>query len=40
MKLMLGAGMNYVQTFQLLRAILGIPAYQDMLERVLGGLQK
>jgi len=35
MKLMLGAGMNYVQTFQLLMAILGIPAYQDMLERVL-----
>ncbi|PJA48926.1 MAG: hypothetical protein CO170_01110 [candidate division SR1 bacterium CG_4_9_14_3_um_filter_40_9] len=40
MKLMLGAGMNYVQTFQLLMAILGIPAYQDMLERVLLGLQR
>ena len=40
MKLMLGAGMNYIQTFQLLRAILGIPAYQDMLERVLLWLQK
>jgi len=32
--------MNYIQTFQLLRAILGIPAYQDMLERVLLWLQK
>jgi len=40
MKLMLGAGMNYVQTFQLLMAILGIPAYQDMLERVLLWLQR
>lgn len=40
MKLMLWAWMNYVQTFTLLRAILSIPAYQDMLERVLGGLQR
>ena len=32
--------MNYVQTFQLLMAILGIPAYQDMLERVLLWLQR
>lgn len=40
MKLMLWAGLNYLQTFQLLRAILWIPAYQDMLERVLWWLQR
>ena len=32
--------MSYIQTFQLLKEILGIPAYQDMLERVLQGLNK
>ncbi len=40
MKLMLGAGLNYIQTFQLLRDILGIPAYQDTIEHVLTGLNK
>ena len=40
MKLMLNSGMNYLQTFQLLRDILAIPAYSDMIERVLTGLQK
>ena len=40
MKLMMNAGMSYVQTFQLLRDILHIPAYHDMLERVLVGLNK
>lgn len=39
-KLMMNAGMNYIQTFQLLRDILGIPAYTDMIERVLVGLGK
>ncbi|MCX6823792.1 MAG: type II secretion system F family protein [candidate division SR1 bacterium] len=39
-KLMMAAGMNYIQTFQLLRDILGIPAYTDMIERVLVGLGK
>lgn len=37
---MMTAGMNYIQTFQLLRDILGIPAYTDMIERVLVGLGK
>lgn len=40
MKLLLNAGMNYIQTFQLLRSILWIAAYQDILERVLAGLQR
>ena len=40
MKLMMNANMNYIQTFQLLRDILGIPAYTDMIERVLVGLGK
>lgn len=40
MKLMLNAGMSYLQTFQLLRDILWIAAYQDMIERVLQGLNK
>lgn len=35
MKLMMNAGMNYIQTFQLLRDILHIPAYHEMIERVL-----
>ncbi|MEI6426149.1 MAG: type II secretion system F family protein [Candidatus Absconditabacteria bacterium] len=40
MKLMLGAGMNYVQTFTLLKEILTVPAYQDMIQRVLTGIKK
>ncbi|HMS91497.1 MAG TPA: type II secretion system F family protein [Candidatus Absconditabacterales bacterium] len=40
MKLMMNAGMNYIQTFQLLRDILHIPAYHEMIERVLVGLNK
>ncbi len=40
MKLMMAAGMNYIQTFQLLRDILWIPAYTNMIERVLVGLGK
>ena len=39
-KLMMNAGMNYLQTFQLLRDILWIPAYTDMINRVLVGLEK
>lgn len=39
-KLMMSAGMNYIQTFGLLRDILGIPAYQDLIERVITGLNK
>jgi len=40
MKLMMAAGMNYIQTFQLLRDILWIPAYTNMIDRVLVGLGK
>lgn len=40
MKLMMNAGMSYIQTFQLLRDILHIPAYHDMIERILVGLNK
>jgi len=40
MKLMMSAGMNYIQTFQLLRDILGIAAYENMIERILVGLGK
>lgn len=40
MKLMMNAGMNYIQTFQLLRDILHIPAYHEMIERVLVWLNK
>jgi len=35
MKLMMNAGMSYIQTFQLLRDILDIPVYHDMIERIL-----
>ncbi|MCX6822549.1 MAG: type II secretion system F family protein [candidate division SR1 bacterium] len=40
MKLLLNSGLSYVQTFKLLKDILGIPAYQDMISRVLDGLTK
>lgn len=40
MQLMLRSWLNYIQTFQLLRDVLHIPAYTDMIERVLYGLQK
>ncbi len=39
MKLMIGSWLDYVQTFRLLREILDIPAYQDMIEQVMAGLQ-
>jgi general secretion pathway protein F len=39
MKLMISSGLDYVQTFRLLRDILDIPAYQDMIEDVMAGLQ-
>ena len=32
--------MNYIETFKTLRDVLGIPAYQEMIERVLWWLQK
>lgn len=40
MKLMLGSWMNYIETFKTLRDVLWIPAYQEMIERVLWWLQK
>lgn len=39
MKLMIGAGLDYVQTFRLLRGVLAIPAYQEMIEKVMAWLQ-
>lgn len=38
-KLMIGAGMDYLQTFRLLRGVLDIPAYREMIEEVIAGLQ-
>lgn len=35
MKLMNSAGMNYLQTFELLKEILGIPMYQEMIENII-----
>lgn len=40
MKLMNSAWMNYIETFKLLKDILGIPAYQDMLENIITGLKE
>lgn len=40
MKLLLNSGLSYVETFKLLKDILGIPVYQDMISRVLFGLNK
>lgn len=40
MKIMFSAGMSYVETFQQLRDVLNIVAYQEMIERVLSWLQK
>lgn len=40
MKIMFSSGMSYVETFQQLRDVLAIHAYQDMIERVLAGLQR
>ena len=37
---MMNAWMNYLQTFSLLRDILGIPIYQNMIERVVTWLNK
>jgi len=39
-KIMLESWMNYVETFQLLRDILSIPIYQNMIERTLSWLEK
>jgi type II secretory pathway component PulF len=38
MRLMISAGMDYVETFRLLRDVLKIPLYQTMIERVLADI--
>jgi type II secretory pathway component PulF len=38
MKLMIGSGMDYVDTFRLLRDVLRIPLYQSMIEKVLADI--
>ena len=38
MKLMIGSGMDYVDTFRLLRDVLKIPLYQSMIEQVLADI--
>ena len=40
MNLMIKSWMNYLETFKTLRDVLWIPAYQEMIERVLWWLQK
>lgn len=40
MNLMIKSWMNYIETFKTLRDVLWIPAYQEMIERVLWWLQK
>jgi len=40
MKLMNSAGMSYIQTFQLLKDILWLPAYQEMLENIISWLKE
>jgi type II secretory pathway component PulF len=37
---MLHSWMNYIETFKTLRDVLWIPAYQEMIERILWWLQK
>lgn len=39
MKLMIGSGLDYLQTFRLLRWVLDVPAYQDMIEQTMAWLQ-
>ncbi len=39
-KLMFASGLNYVETFSLLRDILGIPAYHSFIEEILSGVKK
>ena len=38
MKLMIASGMDYVETFRLLRDVLDIPLYQSMIEQVLADI--
>ena len=38
-KLMIGSGLDYVQTFRLMRGVLDIPAYKEMIENIIAWLQ-
>ena len=38
-KLMIWSGLDYVQTFRLMRGVLDIPAYKEMIENIISGLQ-
>jgi type IV pilus assembly protein PilC len=40
MKLMVGAGLNYVETFRLMREIMEAPLYKEMSTHVLHGLEQ
>lgn len=40
MKLMNSSWMNYIQTFQLLKDILWVPAYQEMLDNIISSLKE
>lgn len=38
-KLMISAGLDYVQTFRLMKNVLNIPIYKEMIDNVIAGLQ-
>lgn len=38
-RLMVGAGLDYLQTFRLLKGVLDVPAYKEMLDSTIAGLQ-
>lgn len=38
-RLMIASGLDYLQTFRLLRGVLDVPAYREMIENVIAGLQ-
>lgn len=40
MKLMLISGMDYVSIFQILRDIMNLPPYQDLIDKILWGIQR
>jgi type II secretory pathway component PulF len=39
MRLMIWSWLDYLQTFRLLRGVLDVPAYQEMIENTMAGLQ-
>lgn len=40
MKLMLISGMDYISIFQILRDIMNLPPYQDLIDKILWGIQR